>query len=141
MMHWPRLKRKGELEAAISKAVVCFEKECMGRGPLEVKTFLLEDIVLVRLKGALTRGEMKLAQEDPNPRGRYLLKQMRQELLERGRQQLEEVIEELLGVGVQSLHADISTRTGERIIVFTLKSKPSYLPEHAVHDFDPSHEP
>ncbi len=139
-MQSARLKSKGELEAAISKAVVCFEKECMGRGPLEVKTFLLEDLVLVRLKGALTRGEMKLAQEDHDPRGRYLLKQMRQELLERGRQQLEGTIEELLGVGVQSLHTDISTRTGERIIVFTLHSRPRYQPDRVDPNFEPCKE-
>jgi uncharacterized protein YbcI len=115
----------GELEAAISQAIIRFEKEFMGRGPLETKTYILDDLVLVRLKGVLTPAEIKLAESNGRERGRYLLKQVRQELLDHGRPVLEESIRDILGVDVRSLHTDISTKTGERIIVFTLDDKPA----------------
>ena len=117
-------KTLGELEAAVSQAIIRFEKEVMGRGPLETRTLILDDLVLVRLKGVLTQAEMKLAAANDRERGRYLLKQVRQQLLDHGRPMLEEMIREILGVNVRSLHTDISTKTGERIIVFTLEDRP-----------------
>lgn len=120
------MKTRGELEAEISQAIIRFEKEYMGRGPEETRTFLLEDLVVVRLKGVLTAAEIKLAESVENHRGRYLLKQVRQELLDRGRPLLEAVIKDILGIPVNSLHTDISTKTGERIIVFTLAAQPSH---------------
>jgi uncharacterized protein YbcI len=116
-------KTVGELEAEISQAMIRFEKEYMGRGPLETRTYILDDLVLVRLKGVLTPAEMRLAEMNDRQRGRYLLKQVRQELLDHSRPVLEELIHSILGVPVRSLHTDISTKTGERIIVFTLESK------------------
>ncbi len=118
------MKRKIDLEAEISQAIIRFEKEFMGRGPLETQTYLLDDLVVVRLKGVLTRAEMKLAESQDSQRGRYLLKQVRQELLDRGRPLLEAVIQDILGVPVTSLHTDISTKTGERIIAITLGGRP-----------------
>jgi len=118
------MKSKGELETEISNAVIRFKRDYMGRGPKEVRTFLVEDMALVRLKGVLTPAEQRLAQvEDPH-RGRDLIKQLRVELIEHGREILEEAIQAILGVRVLSLHTDISTRTGESIIVFTLSDDP-----------------
>lgn len=121
------MKKKIDLEAEISQTIIRFEKEFMGRGPLETRTYLLDELVVVRLKGVLTPAEMKLAESADNPRGRYLLKQVRQELLDRGRPLLEAAIRDILGVPVKSLHTDISTRTGERIIAFTLEGHPPAL--------------
>ncbi len=118
------MKTRGELEAAICQTIIRFEKEYMGRGPLETKCFLLGDLLLVRLKGVLTPTELKLAASQE--RGRYLLKQVRQQLLDFGRPLLEAAVEDILGVSVESVHTDISTKTGERIIVFTLAGKPSF---------------
>jgi uncharacterized protein YbcI len=118
------MKSKGEFEAEISSAVIRFKRDYMGRGPQEVRTFLVEDMALVRLKGVLTPAEQRLAQvEDPH-RGRDLIKQLRVELIEHGREILEEAIQAILGVRVLSLHTDISTRTGESVIVFTLSEDP-----------------
>jgi uncharacterized protein YbcI len=114
---------KSELEAEISKAIVRFEKEYMGRGPLETRTYLMDDLVLVRLKGVLTPAEHKLVQAEERHRGRDLIKEARQKLLEHGRPCLEAVIKDILGIAVKSMHTDISTKTGERIIVFTLETK------------------
>jgi uncharacterized protein YbcI len=119
-------KTKGQLEAEISEAIVKFEKEYMGRGPLETRTHLVEDLVLVRLKRVLTPAEQKLAQTEGARPGRSLIKQVRTELLENGRPLLEAALRDVLGREVVSLHTDISTKTGERIIVFTLDAPPDF---------------
>jgi uncharacterized protein YbcI len=118
------MKNRSELEAEISQAIIRFEKEFMGRGPLETRTYLLDDLVVIRLKGVLTPAEIKLTEAKDNQRARYLLKQVRQELLERGRPLLEAVIKDILGVSIKSMHTDISTKTGERLIAFTLDGRP-----------------
>jgi uncharacterized protein YbcI len=120
------LKSKAELEMEISRVLIHFEKEYMGRGPLETRSYLLDDMILVRLKGVLTPSERKLC-ESQNERSQYLLKQVRNELLSGGRPMLETLIRDIVGVEVRSVHTDISTKTGERIIVFTLEEKPSLI--------------
>lgn len=120
-----KTKTQRELEADISQAIIRFEKEVMGRGPLETRTYILDDMVVIRLKGVLTQAEIKLAEADDRRRGRYLLKQVRQELIDQGRPILAAIVRDLLGAEIQSLHTDISTRTGERVIVLTLEQKPA----------------
>lgn len=115
---------KTEAEKAISKAIIRFEKEFMGRGPLNARTYIIDDLVIVRLKNVLTPAELKLALADSKERGRNLIKTVRQELIEQGRPLLDAAINEILGISVISLHTDISAKTGERIIVFTLESTP-----------------
>ncbi len=117
---------KQTAEKEISQAIIRFEKDFMGRGPLEARSFIVEDMVLVRLKNVLTPAEIKLAASQIPERGRYLIKQMRQELIEQGRPLLDIVIRDILGIDVISLHTDISAKTGERVIVFSLKSKPQF---------------
>ncbi len=122
------MKSRGELEAEIRQAITRFKKEYMGRGPLSVRTYLLDDMALVRLQGVLTPAEQKLAQIEERSRGRDLIKKMRLELIEHGRPLLEAVVREILGVSVVSLHTDISTATGESVILFTLDAKPACTP-------------
>jgi uncharacterized protein YbcI len=121
------MKTKREMEREVSQAIIRFEKEFMGRGPLDARTYIIEDMVLVRLKNVLTPAELKLAESEEPQRGRYLIKQVRQELIEHGRSLLDAVIQDVLGRDVISLHTDISARTGERIIVFTLKEPPQFI--------------
>jgi uncharacterized protein YbcI len=113
----PMKKTKGQLEAEIGNALIQFEKDYMGRGPQETKTFIIEDMILIRLKGVLTPAEQQLAK---NPEGMNLIKMVRSNLLEQGRDLLTNVIEKITGFKVITLHTDISTKTGERMIVFTL---------------------
>ncbi len=120
------MKTKGELESEISSAIIRFKKEYMGRGPLSVKTYLLDDMALVRLQGVLTAAEQKLVQVEERSRGRDLIKNTRLELIEHGRPLLEQVIQDILGVDVVSLHTDISTTTGESILLFTLAKRPVF---------------
>ena len=116
-------KTKGQLEAEICEAVIKFEKEFMGRGPLETKAFIIDDMVLVRLKNVLTQAELKLADVRESKDGRELVKRIRISLLEQGRPLLEAAVEKILGIKVKSLHTDISTVTGERVILFSMASQ------------------
>ena len=108
---------KGQLEAKISEAMIKFEKEFMGRGPIETVTYIIKDAVLVRLKSVLTPAEEQLAKTSE---GAELVKEIRTQLLEGARALLGNIIIEITKCRIKSLHSDISTRTGERIIVFVL---------------------
>ena len=108
---------KGELEAQISEAMVQFEIDYMGRGPKEAQTHIIEDIVLVRLKGVLTPAEQQLTKSAD---GLELIKKVRSTLVENGKPILFQAISDITRVKVFDLHTDISTATGERIFVFTL---------------------
>jgi len=111
------MKAKGELEAQISEAMVQFEINYMGRGPKETQTHIIEDMVLVRLKGVLTPAEQQLTKSAD---GLELIKKVRSTLVENGKPILFQAIGDITGVKVFDLHTDISTATGERIFVFTL---------------------
>ena len=129
-MKKPILKTKGQLEAEISEAIVKFEREYMGRGPEDTRTFLLEDLILVRLRGVLTPAERQLARTGSEGQGRALIKQVRMELLEKARPLLDTLIRDITGQSTKSLHTDISTLTGERIILFSLNGPVTYLPSN-----------
>ncbi len=108
---------KGESETAIRNAIIKFEQDFMGRGPTEVKAFILRDLVLVRLKGVLTPAERQLAK---NSEGVDMVKRMRQNLISQGREQLCNQITAITGTEVTGLFTDIETHISERMIVFTL---------------------
>jgi len=110
-------KSIGQVEAEISDAIIKFEKEYLGRGPKETKTIILGDLILVRLKGVLTPAEEQLAKTQE---GSGLIKKVRMTLLENARALLETIIFDITKRNVISLHTDISTKIGERIIVFVL---------------------
>ena len=116
----PSAKTKGEIEAEICEALIKFEREYMGRGPEEARTYIIDDLVIVRLRGVLTPAEKQLVKSESAGHGRSLIKQVRMELLEKARPLLEALMHDITGVIVKSLHTDISTTTGERIIVFSL---------------------
>lgn len=111
-------KTKGMVEAEISEAMIRFEKEYMGRGPAETKSYILDDMILVRLKGVLTRAEEQLTKNDE---GHNLVKQVRSRLLENARPLLEAIIFDITGIKVRTLHTDLSTTTNERIVIFILE--------------------
>jgi len=108
---------KGQIESQISEAIIRFEKEYMGRGPMETKTYIIKDMIFIRLKGVLTPAEEQLTKTAD---GSELIKKTRIQLLEGARLLLENIISDITGYQVKSLHTDISTKTGERVIIFTL---------------------
>jgi uncharacterized protein YbcI len=118
------MKTPGEIEATISAGITRFQQEYMGRGPKDIRTHLLGDFLVVRLQGVLTAAEQQLVKTLPAEKGRDLLKQVRAQLIETARPALEAMVQEATGVQVLSLHHDISTRTGEEVILFTLAALP-----------------
>ncbi len=107
---------KGQMEAKISEAVSKFELEYMGRGPKLIRSYILNDMIIVRLSGILSPSEQKLTD---NPQGIELFKKVRSSLFEGGRGYLETLITDIINVAIVSTHSDISTKTGEKIIVIT----------------------
>ena len=97
----------------------------MGRGPKDIRTHLLGDLVVVRLQGVLTAAEQHLVKSLPAEKGRDLLKQVRTHLIETARPVMEAMVEKVTGVKVVTLHHDISTITGEEVILFTLARRPT----------------
>ena len=120
------MKTQGEIEAAVCKGMSHFEQEYMGRGPKDIRAHLIGDLLVVRLKGVLTAAEQHLVTTLPAEKGRDLLKQVRTQLIETARPALETVIHDITGIMPRSLHHDISTHTGEEIVIFTLQEAPAY---------------
>ena len=118
------MKTQGEIEAAICEGVSRFEQDYMGRGPKDIHAYLVGDLLVVRLRGVLTVAEQQLVASLPAEKGRDLLKQVRIHLIETARPVMEAMIQEVTGVQVVSLHHDISTVTGEEVVIFTLAKSP-----------------
>jgi uncharacterized protein YbcI len=118
------MRTQGEIEAAICQGMSRFEQEYMGRGPKDIYTHLIGDLLVVRLQGVLTAAEQHLVKSLPAEKGRDLLKQVRTHLLETARPLMEAMVREITGIKVLSLHHDISTATGEEVVIFTLAESP-----------------
>lgn len=120
------MKTQGEIEAAVCEAVRRFEQDYMGRGPKDIHTHLLGDLLVVRLRDVLTAAEQQLVKSLPAEKGRDLLKQVRSHLIETARPVMEAMVFEITGVKVLTLHHDISTVTGEEVVLLTLAESPVF---------------
>jgi uncharacterized protein YbcI len=118
------MRTVGEIEAAVCQGVFHFEQDHMGRGPKNIHAHLLGDLIVVRLQSVLTAAEQQLVKSLPAEKGRDLLKQVRTHLIETARPLLEAMVQEITGVKVLTLHHDISTVTGEEVVLFTLAESP-----------------
>jgi uncharacterized protein YbcI len=119
------MKMQGEIEDRICEGMTRFEQEHLGRGPKHIHAHLIGDLLVVRLQGVLTAAEQQLVKTLPSEKGRNLLKEVRTQLIETARPILEALVQEATGVKVLSLHHDISTITGEEIVIFTLAGSPA----------------
>ena len=120
------MKTQGEMEAAICEGISRFEQEYMGRGPKDIHAHLMGDLLVVRLRGVLTAAEQQLVKTLPAEKGRGLLKQVRTQLMETARPALEAMVQGITGTKAVSLHHDISTATGEEVVVFSLATPPVF---------------
>jgi uncharacterized protein YbcI len=120
------MKTQGEIEAAVCEVMSRFEQEFMGRGPKDIRTHLIGDLLVIRLQSVLTAAEQHLVKTLAPEKGRDLLKQVRTHLIETARPLLEAMIQEATGTSVKSLHHDISTITGEELVIFTLMESPQF---------------
>jgi uncharacterized protein YbcI len=120
------MRTQGEIEAAISDGMGRFELEYMGRGPKDIRAHLIGDLLVVRLTGVLTAAEQHLVKQLSSEKGRDLLKQVRTHLIETARPVMEAMVQGITEVKVVSLHHDISTTTGEEVVLFTLAESPLF---------------
>jgi uncharacterized protein YbcI len=120
------MKTQGEIEAGVCDGMSRFEQEYMGRGPKHIHAHLIGDLLVVRLQGVLTAAEQQLVKSLSADKGRDLLKQVRTQLIETARPLMDTMIQEITGVKVTSLHHDISTATGEEVVLFTLEHSPLF---------------
>ena len=151
------MKSQGEIEAAVCDGVSRFQQEFVGRGPRDIRAYLLGGLLVVQLQGVLTPAERQLIAprggggnghgvgngngdgkgngngfDHDGGNGRALLKQVRAHMVATGRPRLEEVVEAATGVKLVSVHHDISTVTGEEVLVFSLAESPACRPRKKV---------
>jgi uncharacterized protein YbcI len=118
-----------EIETVLADGISHFAQNYLGRRPERISTHLRGDILVVRLQGVLSSAEQEIAKRLSAEKGRDLLKRMRAELIEATRAALEALVEKTTGSKVVSLHHDISTVSGEQLVVFTLAEAPAALGE------------
>ena len=104
--------------------MVRFHRERAGRGPKQARTYLVEDLVIVRLQEVLTSAERQLT---GNPHGQSLVKQFHQQMYEIARKDLEAIVEGATGAKVLSLHNDVSTKSGEQVAIYVMDRNVSNL--------------
>ena len=73
-----KFRSKGEMEAAIGSAVMKFEREYFGRGPKELHTYVVQDMIMIRQTGILTPAEEQVRD---NPDSVDLIQRLRETLL------------------------------------------------------------
>jgi uncharacterized protein YbcI len=110
-------RTRAEMEVAIRNAIIKFEQDFMGRGPTDVRAFIVRDLVVVRLKGVLTPAERQLAK---TPDGVDMVKRIRQTLIAQGRDRLVEEVSDITGAKVLGIFMDIDAQIGEKVFVFTV---------------------
>jgi CheY-like chemotaxis protein len=113
-----------ESEAAICEGISRFQEEYMGWRSDKIRAHFIKDLLVVRIQGTLTLAERQLGKSSAAANGRTLIKEVRKQLLELARPMLESLVHEVAGVKVLSMHHDISTVTGEEMIVFSLVEAP-----------------
>ncbi len=110
---------KGQLEAKICEAFSRFETDYMGRGPRQIKAYILQDMIIIRMMGFLSPSERKLAE---TPQGVEQIKKLRAMLFENAKADIEAMILPIINAEIASIHSDVSTKSGEKIIIITLGS-------------------
>lgn len=107
-------RSRGESEDAFTKAIIKFEREHLGRGPSDARTYFISDMILIRLSGLMTSAEAMLAREE---KGQEIIKTTRRQLMEVSRPLIGQIVRDVLGLEMISMHTDMSIKTGERVIV------------------------
>ena len=120
------MKTQLEIEAAICERLDRFAQEYLGLRPKAIGAHLLPSLLVVRLQGMLTLAERQLLLTSRNGNSREMIKEMRVTLVEAARPILVAMVEETTSHQVLSLHHDLSTATGENVMVFTfVEASPS----------------
>jgi CheY-like chemotaxis protein len=115
-----------ESEAAICDGIIRFQEEYLGWKAERIRAHLIKNLLVVRMQGVLTLAERQLGKTASPGKGRDLIKEVRNQLLEVARPMLESLVHEVTGVKVVSMHHDISTVTGEEVVIFSLAEVPCF---------------
>ena len=119
------MKTKEEIEDAVGEEINRFEQDYMGRKPKDIQVHLLGDLLVIRLRGILAAAEQNLVKSLAE-NGRDLLKRVWSHLIETTRPVMEAMVEKVTGVKILTMHHDISTITGEEVVLFTLARSPDF---------------
>ncbi len=117
---------ESECEAAICEGMIRFQEEYLGWRSERIQVHFIKDLLVVRIHGVLTLAERQLGKSSSPDQGRDLIKQVRKQLLELARPMVESMIHEVAGVKAVSMHHDLSTVTGEEVVVFPLAEAPRF---------------
>jgi len=117
---------QAESEAAVCEGIIRFQEDYLGGGAEQIRVHFIKDLLVIRILGALTVAERQLVKSLSPEKGRDLIKQTREQLLELARPMLESMVHEVVGVKVLSMHHDISTVTGEEVVLFSLTEAPRF---------------
>ena len=117
---------QAECEAAICEGIIRFQEEYLGWRSEKIHAYFIKDLLVIRILGVLTLAERQLSKSASPGKGRNLIKQVRNQLLEVARPMLESLVHEVAGVKVLSMHHDISTVTGEEVVLFSLAESPHF---------------
>ena len=132
------MSSKGEIEAAICEEISSFEHDYMGRDPTDIRVYLLDDLLLIRLRGVLAPAEQNLVKSCPAEQGWNLLKQERSHLIETARPVMEAIVKNVTGVKVVTMFHDIDMITGEKVILFTLAQSPDFSEANSLQRIGPA---
>ena len=110
---------KGQIEDTIAKEITKFYAKALGIGPQETRVYIVEDMVIIRLKGKLFPIEERLLE---GKNGVALVKDIRRNLHKVLTKHLSEIVTDITKNKVISAHSDTSTKTGERMEVFILNN-------------------
>jgi uncharacterized protein YbcI len=117
---------QSESEAAICDGIIRFQEDYLGWRSDYVQIHFIKDLLVVRIRSVLTLAERQLGKTASPEKGRDLIKQTRTQLLELARPMLDSLIYEAVGTKVRSMHHDLSTLTGEEVIVFSFEATPCF---------------
>lgn len=93
----------GDLLARISNEFVTMQKEFWGLGPLEAKSYMFDDLLLVVMRGGMTRAELTMIDFDQ----RELVREFRQSFEDEMTQNLTGKIEHLTGRKVLTYQSQV----------------------------------
>lgn len=120
----PGTVSKGQIEAAVCETVNQFLRERIGRGATSMSATLHRDLMMVHLRGALTRIEENLIRSDDHAGGtRSLIREMRARLVGASRQELLKSLASACGRQPETMLHDLDVDTGDEVFIFRLAAE------------------